>query len=220
MRALPRIASALPIAAALILLVIGIPAAAQSRRFEASTHFTFLDVGERTPGFGGTLTYNVTNRVGLESTLSFFPGDPPSNLGSSIRPVLGGWNTGNILQGQFGPKVVVVRKRNAQFFSDLRYRASAGIGGSGITGDISAIAGRQTSFALDVGGGAEFLPTQRTFLRFDIGDTYFRYNAFTTTLNGPGFAGVGILPVVGFRGSSVHTLQISTGVGLRFGGSK
>ncbi len=143
--------------------------------------------------------------------------------------MLGGWNLGNILQGQFGAKASVLRFKKVQVFikakpgfvsfSDVRYSASSGIGASG-SGSVIAPVGRQTSFSLDVGGGMEFSPSRSTFFRFDVGDTYFRYNSFTTTLNGPGLVGVGILPVVGFRGSSVHTLQISAGIGLRFGGWK
>jgi hypothetical protein len=229
MKVLARIIPALGILAALVLVVIAVPAPAQSRRFELASHFTFLDVGERAPGLGATLTYNLNRRFGLESTLNFFPGDPLSNLGSRTRPVLGGWNTGNILQGQFGARVIVLRSKNTQFFikakpgfvsfSDVRYHATSGIGGLG-SGDVAALAGRQTSFALDVGGGAEFHPNQRIFVRFDIGDTYFRYNAFTTTLNGPAFAGFSILPVVGFRGAEAHTLQLSTGIGMRLGRSQ
>jgi len=209
-------------------LVIGALAAqAQSRRFEIASHFTFLDVGERSPGFGCTFDYNLTRRFGLESTLNFFPGDPRSNLGSPLRPVLGGWNLGNILQGQFGAKAVFLHSRKADFFvkakpgfvsfSDVRYLASTGIGGSG-SGALVLPAGRQTSFAFDVGGGVEVYPSQSTFLRLDIGDTYFRYNPFTTTTSG--LSGASILPVLGFRGSSVHTLQLSIGVGLRFSRSQ
>jgi hypothetical protein len=172
----------LPILAGLLLVLVGVPAHAQSRRFELGSHFTFLNVGERAPGFGGTVTWNLTRRFSLESTLNFFPGDSSTNLGSSIRPVLGAWRTGNILQGQFGIKAVVLRHRKARLFvkakpgfvsfSNLRYSGSAGLG------DFVAPVGRQTSFALDVGGGVELHPSQRTFLRFDIGDTYFRYNSF------------------------------------------
>jgi hypothetical protein len=219
LRALP----VLPILAALAFLVFCVPAHAQSRRFEIANHFTFLNVGERAPGFGGTFSYNVTRRFGLESTLNFFPGDPRSNLGSRIRPVLGGWNLGNILQGQFGAKGVVLRSRKAEFFlkakpgfvsfSDERYSGTAGLGPFLATG------GRQTSFALDIGGGVELYPTRSTFLRLDLGDTYFRYNSFTTVMRISGLGGAFIMPNAGFRGSSVHTLQLSTGVGLRFGRS-
>ncbi len=218
--------SALLLVAGLVCLATTIPAQAQSRQFEFSSHFTFLDVGERTPGFGGTLTYNLARRFALESTLNFFPGDARTNLGQSLRPVIGSYKVGAALQGQLGAKAAVVRTQRAQIFlkakpgfisfSNLRYVGSVGPNGFG-NGDFSALAGRQTGFAFDVGGGAEFNPNQRTFLRFDIGDTYFRYSPFTTTLNlsgAPGFA------LIRFPGTYVHSFQISTGFGLRFGKSK
>ncbi len=76
MKSVDAAASLWPILAALALTVISIGAHAQSRRFELTSHFALLDVGERAPGFGGTLTYNVTRRFALESTLNFFRATP------------------------------------------------------------------------------------------------------------------------------------------------
>ncbi len=225
MKGLARAISFLRILAGIAIVLLPMAAHGQSRRFDFSTHFTLLDVGERTSGFGTTLTYNATPRFAFESTLNFFPGDAHTNLGTSLNPVIGDWKVGNVLQGQFGAKANVFRARKAQFFvkvkpgfvsfSNMRYVAPLGIGGPA-DGDLTAPAGRQTSFALDIGGGAEFYPSPRTLFRFDIGDTYFRYNSFSATLMGA-TAGLGTGALLVFPGSSVHSLQISTGVGLRFG---
>jgi hypothetical protein len=214
--------------AVLVLIATGLSASAQSRRFELSSQFAFLDVGERAPGVGATLTYNVTRRFGLESTLNFFPGDTRNNFGSNIKPVLGAWRSGNILQGQFGLRATVVHLKRAAFFlkvkpgftsfSHLAYHAPLPFALPNAPEQILIDGGRQTCPSLDVGGGAAFLPSRSTFLRFDIGETIVRYNAFASAFNlGPDF---GIQPLIRIREATAHTLQFSMGIGLRFGGSK
>jgi Outer membrane protein beta-barrel domain len=209
-----------------MVLLVAVNGICQTKSFGISAHFTMLDVGEQTPGFGGTFAYNLNRRIGLESTLDFYPGNSKTSFGRSIKP-LGDWNTGSILQGQFGVRVNVVQlKKLALFakakpgfisFSNVAYEFQPGIGGIGI-GNVSAIAGRQTGFALDFGGGVEVSPVKNTFLRFDAGDTYFQYPPFSTPLDN-GVPG-SIQPIVGFSGSSVHTFQFSVGVGYKFGRTK
>jgi hypothetical protein len=138
----------------LAILFTGVSAVAQSR-FELATHFTSLNTGpEHAPGLGATLTYNVSRRIGLESTLNFFPGDPRARFGNSgPPPVLGAWRGGNILQGQFGVKVVVLRLKKVELFarvepgfasfSDVANRASLGPGGAG-SQYLNTLGGRQT----------------------------------------------------------------------------
>ena len=216
----------------LIVLSVVVPvvgASAQSQKFEFATHFTSFDAGrEYSPGFGGTFAYNVTRRVGLESTLNFFPGDPRSNFGNHQPLLLGGSFTGgNVLQGFFGAKVGILQFKKAEFFvrlkpgftsfSDIAYRVVTGIGGA--TGPDVTLGGRQTWFALDFGGGAKFYPTKTVFLRFDIGDTYIRYGSFPTTIY-PAGAPPGTQSAGNYQGSPAHSLQVSTGVGFRFGGAK
>jgi hypothetical protein len=212
----------------LVVLLVAINGVCQTRSFGLSAHFTMLDVGEQTPGIGGTFAYNLNRRIGLESTLNFYPGNPKTSLGRSIKP-LGDWNTGNLLQGQFGVRLNVVQfKKVALFakakpgfvsFSNVAYEFQTGIGGIGL-GNVSAITGRQTGFALDYGGGVEVSPSQSMFLRFDAGDTYFQYPPFSTPLDN-GFPGsIQPQPVVNFSGSSVHTFQFIVGIGYKFGRTK
>ncbi|MGI9101513.1 MAG: hypothetical protein ACR2IF_03625 [Terriglobales bacterium] len=211
---------------AVLILLASAPVSAHAQsRFEFATQFTSLNVGDRTPGFGATLSYGLSRRISIESTLNLFPGNPATNFGLPFGPVLGGWSTGKILQGQFGLTGIVIHRKRAHVFlkakpgfvslGNLNYFANTGINGFG-NGNVTAVAGRQTSFSFDVGGGAVFSPSPRTFFRFDIGDTYFRYNPFSTTFN---IAGVppALGPVAGFQGTSVHSLQFSMGVGIRFG---
>ncbi len=103
----------------LAVLFTVVSAAAQSRGFELATRFTSLDTGpEHAPGLGATFTYNVSRRIGLESTLNFFPGDPRACFGNSgPQPIIGAWRGGNILQGQFGVKAVVLRLKKVELFA-------------------------------------------------------------------------------------------------------
>ena len=142
---------------------------AQTQKLELSTHFTSFDTGrEYAPGFGGTFAYNVTRRVGLESTLNFFPGDSRANFGNGQRLLLGGSFTGsNVLQGFFGVKLNILQFKKAEFFArvkpgfasfgDISYRVVTGLGGA--TAPDVTLGGRQTWFALDFGAGAKFYPT-------------------------------------------------------------
>lgn len=207
------------------LLSVGIDCVSQTKAFSLSTHFTTLDVGEQAPGLGATFGYMLNRRIELESTLNFYPGNPQTNLGKSNVP-LGDLKTGNILQGQFGVRANAVHFKRIDFFlkakpgfvsfSDIAYAFQAGLGGAGVSG-LSWSVGRQTGFALDVGGGFEFSAGHNAFIRFDAGDTYFQYPTISTIAALPG---TGIAPVITIPGSSVNTFQFSAGVGFRFGGTK
>jgi hypothetical protein len=63
-----------------------------------------------------------------------------------------------------------------------------------------------TVFALDVGGGLEFLPAGRTFLRLDIGDRLMRYP-------GPTFDNNFTLQSNAFFS---HDFRFALGGGMRF----
>jgi hypothetical protein len=68
------------------------------------------------------------------------------------------------------------------------------------------LAGGKTLFALDVGGGIEVTTTDRTFVRFDIGDRIVRYP-------GPAIDTEGTVRSEDFTG---HDLRIAIGGGYRF----
>ena len=204
-------------------------ASAQSPRFALSTHLTSINTGERIQGAGATFGYTFHRRFTIEATLNGFPGDPRNNLGRPIPPpILGGWRSGNVLQGQFGLRANLLQLKKADFFltskpgfirfSHLLNVFQPGLGGIGL-GNQTIDAGRQTCFAPFFGGGTQIYPTEHTFFRFDAGATVVRYAPFTTTVNLPG-VDPSLAPIIHFTGATTHTFQFSTGIGFRFGGRR
>lgn len=76
----------------------------------------------------------------------------------------------------------------------------------------------KTSFAVDLGGVAEWYPSKNTIVRFDGGDTIIRFSerrvpAFAVTAAGAG----PIRPVtVPIATETEHNFQASVGIGYRF----
>lgn len=188
-------------------------------KVELGVQFTSLtfDDGRNSsePGFGGRVTYNLTDNVALEAQFDFFPN------GQRFR---GFRNGGRIAQGLFGVKA---GKRFEKF----------GIFGKVRPGFTSFSAGREevivlttpppdpvfgpalrfernreTHFSTDVGAVLEFYPTRRIVTRFDAGDTIIRFGDTTgTTFDLTG--ATGSFPV---RGETRHNFQFSAGIGFRF----
>ena len=179
------------------------------------TSLTLEDSFNRTePGFGGRITYNVTNNVALEAQFDFFP--------DSDR--FRGFRTGGrIAQGLFGVKA---GKRFEKFGLFGKVRPGFTSFGAGRQEVIALtvpppdpIFGpalrlethRETHFATDIGAVLEFYPTRRIVTRFDAGDTIIRYGDTT----GSFFTASGrqTFPI---PGEVRHNFQFSAGVGLRF----
>ena len=177
-------------------------------------------------GFGGRVTYNLTDSVALETQVDFFP--------AQTRSFFESYNGGRTTQAVFGVKAGkrferfgiygkarpgfvhfsrAVNGYDRQTFPPSTDPANPFPGGEF---SIPRFGGR-TEFATDIGGVIEFYPTRRIVTRFDAGDTIISYGARTRefqSYEGTPFTGV----VRQFReGVTVtHNFQFSAGVGFRF----
>lgn len=148
-------------------------------------------------GFGGRLTFNLTNFFSLEGELNYFP-EERNNFAEPL------YINSRRLQGLFGVKAGV-RGDKLGVFGKVRpgfMHFGEGTPDPRIQTFVAVPANVSTTeFALDAGGVLEFYPSRHTALRFDLGDTIIRYG------KGP----VSGRPIV-----TTHNLQMSVGVGYRF----
>ncbi|HEU0176913.1 MAG TPA: outer membrane beta-barrel protein [Blastocatellia bacterium] len=185
-------------AAALLLMVPAQNAQAQSRsetpKVEFGAQYTVLRINGFGPvdatdnGVGGRLTFNISDNLGVEGVVNFFPQGRinfanPSSILDSDR-----------MQGLFGVKYGI-RSKSAGIFAKVRPGFVRFSQGTPAVGTASS----STQFALDYGGVIELYPARPFALRFDVGDTIIRYD--NPVFVNPFFT---------------HNLQISTGVALRF----
>jgi hypothetical protein len=133
----------------------------------ASSEFDSTDVG-----VGGRLSWNPRPLLGIEGEFTFYPGD----LGD--RPAFGEGRIEGLFGGTVGPRVGAFRpfaKLRPGFLSFReapRPVACILIFPPPLSCELAA--GR-TVFALDFGGGVEWLPTGRVFIRVDAGDRVIWY---------------------------------------------
>ena len=165
----------------------------------ASGEFDTTDVG-----FGGRFGWKVSPLVGVEAEMSFFPG----NLDNGASDF-----SASRVEGLFGVTVGPVLGRIRPFA-----KARPGfVSFSEASGPLICIAifpptlpcamgGGDTLFAFDLGGGVEFFPTERTFIRLDLGDRLIRYN-------GPAIDSDGDVHDGTFFG---HDVRFGVGGGIRF----
>jgi hypothetical protein len=187
-------------------------------KVEVGVQFTSLTLSDSfrgsssEPGFGGRITYNLTDNVALETQFDFFPN------GTRFR---GSRSGGRIAQGLFGVKA---GKRYEKFgiFGKVRPGFTSFSAGRRelvrLSPPPSNVFGfephRETNFATDVGGVLEFYPTRRIVTRFDAGDTIIRYGESTRTLFSDS-AGTQTQPFP-ISGETRHNFQFSAGIGFRF----
>lgn len=155
------------------------------------------------PGFGGRLTFNLTNHVALEAEGNLFPrGDESDRIGE-----------GRKTQALFGVKAGIRRDKYGLFakarpgfmyFSEPTLECPLEEG--------MCSPSRRIRFAADFGGVLEVYPSHRLLLRIDAGDTLIRFPDIRRSLSEPGFPTQrNTLP-----GGTTHNLQLTIGVGLRF----
>ena len=214
-------------AAALVLLCLfSAPGDARAQatdapKVEVGVQFTSLTMSDgfrgsdSEPGFGGRITYNLTDSVALETQFDFFPN------GERFR---GSRNGGRIAQGLFGVKAGKRFEKFGVFGKARPGFTSFGAGRREIvvltTPPPDPIFGpalrleqhRETHFSADVGAVLEFYPTRRIVTRFDAGDTIIRYGDTTRTF----FDAAGTPQSFPFPGETRHNFQFSAGVGFRF----
>ena len=168
---------------------------------------------EHAVGFGGRVTYNLTDYFAVEAEGNLFPSGTRSDYvtGGAAR------------QAQFGAKVGKRWRRFGLFakarpglvsFGDTLRPAQVG---SGAVTVFNFEGERKTHFSMDVGGVMEFYPSRKMLVRFDAGDTVIRYGEHAELLPAP-FPSLG--SAIGQAPSEVkHNFQFTAGVGFRFGDS-
>jgi len=187
-------------AAALLLMVPAQNAQAQGRsetpKVEVGAQYTLLRFrdlfvdgdGVTDSGVGGRVTFNLSDNIGIEGELNFFPQKRSNSL--TVFPL---FVDSTRTQGLFGVKTGL-RSEKAGIFGKIR-PGFVRFGDSGVVPGLGF-----TQFALDFGGVFELYPTRSVALRFDVGDTVIRFtnpNLVSSTFNS-------------------NNLQISTGIAFRF----
>jgi hypothetical protein len=157
-------------AAALLLTVTAQNAQAQSSetpKVEVGVHYTLLrlrDFDTTDNGVGTRVTYNLTDNIGLEGEINFFPKERPNFALLSA-------SNSRRTQGLFGVKYAIARSEGAGIFAKVRPGFVRF--GEGTVGAVT-IPGA-TEFALDFGGVFELYASRNIAFRFDIGDTIIRF---------------------------------------------
>jgi hypothetical protein len=163
------------------------PLRAQSTAIGASYSLLSLTYPDQIPnGFGGWVTWRF-----VDVAAHLFPEDHPI-IGRQTQLLAGG--RAGLQRGGFG---AYARVRPGLIHFSERFLAPD-IGCVAVFPTPEACLIDRTNFALDFGGTVELLPTPRTVVRVDVGDTLIRFNR--TELD----------PV--WR----HNFQLSAGAGVRF----
>jgi hypothetical protein len=188
------------------LLLLPIVASAQDHRFDVSGQVVFSTSEFETTdiGVGARAGWRPSALFGIEGELTVFPSDFPESAapisGSRVEALFG---------ATFGPRIGRARLFGRVRPGLLRFgEAPAPIACILIfPPPLSCeLAAGKTLFALDVGGGAEFDMTPRSFVRVDVGDRLVRYPD-------PVFRPEGTAADDGFYG---HDLRVAIGGGVRF----
>jgi hypothetical protein len=192
------------IAAVISLTVLGgIEAKAQSAtdsdKVEIGAQFSFIhfsDLASNDVGVGGRLCYNLTDFLGVEGEVNYFPSDK-DNIGLFTGVGQGGHKADVLV----GPKIGFHSNKWGVFgkFDLGAIHFSRDIFTDSSPGD--------TDFAFDFGGGVEYYPSRRTYVRLDVGALIFRIPGSSVNENGilatsPAFYS--------------HNFQMSLGIGARF----
>ncbi|MEP7341086.1 MAG: outer membrane beta-barrel protein, partial [Acidobacteriota bacterium] len=174
-------------AAAILMMITGLNAFAQSDapKLEVGVQYSVLRLKPRLPinnpileivdpdyvatdsGFGGRLTYNLTNHISVEGEINFFP-EERNNFAEPF------YLDSRRTQGLFGVKAGT-RSDKIGIFGKVRpgfMHFGEGVADPRIQTLVAIPATVSTTeFALDVGGVFELYPSRHTMLRFDLGDT-------------------------------------------------
>ena len=184
------------------------PAAAQSAESQfqlgvqlagaMSSEFDTTDIG-----IGGRLSWHPTPLFGAEAEVDFYPDDFPD------RPAFSGGRVEGLFGVTVGPRLgrlrpfvklrpgfVAFQEAPEPFACILIYPPPLPC----------TLAAGATVFALDIGGGIEWYPTERTFVRVDAGDRAVRYPAPVLDSNG----------MARDERFFSHDFRMSVGGGLRF----
>lgn len=208
------------------LLIFSADARAQERdapKVEVGAQFSSLSVtapdtfGTENPvGFGGRITYNLTDYFAVEAEGNFHPTATARSFASG----------GRAQQAQFGVKAgkrfnsfgifAKARPGFVSFGDTVKVTEDTVTLGNGTTIPIAVLGSeRKTHFSTDVGGVLELYPSRRLLVRFDVGDTIIRYGEH----NVPTFEFVNPQRAVATAPTEIkHNFQFTAGVAYRFGG--
>jgi hypothetical protein len=189
-------------------LICARPAGAQpgERRFEAGGHLATsvsTEFDESDLGVGARLSWHPTTPLSVEGELTLYPGD----LGE--RTAFSGGRVEGMFGATVGPRLgrlrpfAKVRPGFVTFQEAPEPIACILIFPPPLSCQLAA---GQTLFALDVGGGVEWFPSNATFIRLDAGDRAVRYGSPVTDSDGNVRDG-------SFFG---HDFRFTVGGGLRF----
>lgn len=217
----------LSLAAVLFAAVASFAQERDAPRVEVGAQFTSLSQTqpnftgtENLPGFGGRLSYNLSDHVAVEGEVNFLPAEPFQSTAAG----------GRVLQGQFGVKAGKRFERFGVFakarpgFVSFSRTAVFREGQVTIAGQtfptVEFGEARRTHLSFDLGGVLEFYPTRRVLVRFDAGDTIVRYRERDDFPSA-----IALAPqqqqqlLTRLPAETKHNFQFSAGVGLRFGGT-
>jgi hypothetical protein len=219
----------LSLAAIISTMLILSDARAQERdapKVEVGAQFSSLSITdppggfgtENGAGFGGRVTYNLTDHFAVEAEGNIYPTGMQRQFASG----------GAMQQMQFGVKAgkrferfgvfAKARPGFVSFADTIKVGAGSLILSDGTTLPIATFGSeRKTHFSTDVGGVLELYPSRRVLVRFDAGDTIIRYGEH----NIPAFVFLpsNANPVAKAPAEFGHNFQLTAGVAYRFGGS-
>ena len=174
--------------------------------FQVGAHFTAVNSSEFDSsdfGVGARVSWHPASLLGAEAEFTFYPGDfadEPAFSGSRVEGLFG--VTAGPQIGRFRafakvrPGFVQFSEAPEPFPCILIFPPPLAC----------RMAGGETVFALDLGGGVEILATPRSFIRLDVGDRLVKYP-------GPVIDGEGTVRDDSFFG---HDLRFQVGGGFRF----
>ncbi len=202
-RLLVRFALALSLAS---LAVPGTAVAQNGLPFDASIHVVSARIGEldaNDVGISGRLGWRVSPLFGVEGEVGFYPSDlgEPSALTSNRTELLVGVTFGPQL-GRIRP-FVRARPGLLKLAEAPQPVACILIYPPPLS---CTLAGGQTLFVADIGGGVDVNVTGGTFFRIDVGDRLTRYP-------GPAFSRDRTVYDESF---TTHDLRVAVGAGWRF----
>ena len=179
----------------------------EDRKLQLGAQLAINDLAELETadlGFGGRLGFNATSFLTFEGELNLFPSDIPDEV-----PV-----TSSRLEGLFGVKAGPRFDRFSVFGKVRPGFVRFGEAPEPIACILifppplsCVLAGGQTVFALDLGGGIELYPTDRSLVRFDVSDLMLQYKGPVFNRDREAFT------EGGFWG---HNLRLAIGAGFRF----
>jgi hypothetical protein len=175
-------------------------------RFQAGVQLPVVVSGEfegTDIGVGGRVSWHPAPLFGIEGELSVYPGelaDEPAFSGGRLEGLFGatiGPRMGRLRPfAKFRPGFVTYREASEPVPCILIFPPPLHC----------ALAAGDTLFALDIGGGVEWYPSDRTFVRVEAGDRAIRYPS-------PVIDSDGTVQDEAFFG---HDFRLAFGGGLRF----